>query len=88
MLNKNERHKNEDRLVTDERKLYRIAPHFAIPKGLREVFDIQGRKVYQSNGKLMPALSGAQKIQPRNNIKYLARCIQFALYGEVNQNVG
>jgi hypothetical protein len=71
-MNKNERHKDEYRLVTDGEKLYRLHPNFNVPDGIHEVFTHHGNKVYNSKGKLMPMFQNLQRIQPRANLKRTA----------------
>lgn len=76
----NLRASHEDRLVADGDKLFRLPARFKIPKGLTEVFTIQGKNVYQSNGILKQQFKNLQRIQPRNNPTLLARSIWAALY--------
>jgi len=78
-MNNNERAKDEYRLVTDGKKLYRLHPNFDIPDGVKEVFTHHGSKVYQSNGKLMPMFQAVQRIQPRVNLRKSVIAVRQAL---------
>jgi len=80
-MNENERAKDEYRLVTDGNKFYRLHPNFSIPDGVIEVKVHYGKKVYQSNGKLMPQFQALQRIQPRANFSIVTRSVRQALSG-------
>ena len=79
-LNKNKRAEGEYRLVTDGKQLYRLHPRHRIPKDVSEIFTVNGEKVYLSDGKMNPKFTGFDRIEPRNNIKYLTRCISHAIH--------
>ena len=79
MSETHKRHKDEDRLVTDGKQIYRLAPRYKVPKGLI-VFDRhEGKSVYKSNGKLKSPYNRAQGIQPRNNVKLIVRAIHYVI---------
>ena len=79
LKNENVRAPQEYRLVTDGKELYRLAPSFDIPEGVKEVFTHEGKKVYQSNGKLMPKFMAVQRIQPRLNLSKVTIAVRQAL---------
>ena len=70
---------NEYRLVTDGKQMYRLAPNFDIPEGIIEVFEYEDKKVYSSQGRLMPMFKNLQRIQPRLNTTKIALAVRNAL---------
>lgn len=78
-MNQNKRHPKEYKLVTDGKKMYRLAPKFNIPDGVKEVFEFEGKKVYTSKGKLMPKFQSLQRIQPRINLSRITVAVRQAL---------
>ena len=67
------------RIVTDGNDDYRLNRRFKIPKGLKEVFYIKDKKIYNSDGELLPKYMRIQEIEPRNNPNILARSINHAI---------
>ena len=82
--NNNVRHQNEYFLVTDGKKIYRMAPNLSVPKGCHIVMEYYGDKVYTSKGWLKPKYRSLQRIQPRNNKTLLSRSVDAAIkFGNV-----
>lgn len=78
-MNKNKRNEKEYKLVTDGKKMYRLAPSFNLPDGVKEVFEYEGQKVYSSKGKLMPKFQALQRIQPRINLSRVTIAVRQVL---------
>ena len=66
-------------IVTDGIKNYRLNRRYKIPKGLKEVFYIKDKKIYNSDGELLSKYMKIQEIEPRNNPNILARSINHAI---------
>lgn len=67
------------KIVTDGKMNYRLHRKFKLPKGLKEVFYILDKKVYNIEGELLAKHMRIQEIEPRNNQNILARSINHAI---------
>ena len=68
-----------DKLVTDGKKIYRLARRFKTPKGLTEIFYIKKEKIYDSEGYLLNKFTGFQGVEPRFNPKKSVLAVNYAL---------
>ena len=66
-------------IVTDGITKYRLNRKFKIPKGLKEVFYISNKKIYNIDGELLAKHMRIQEIEPRDNINILTRTIRTIL---------